>query len=493
MSTDDRRLLRALARAGLHVTHEGAVYTVRLSAAPDAPAADILLPASLPLEAKAVRQLADLAAVHHPHGGRVCRVCATPDFHPGDSGVAIGSVLETEGVVLPAAVGVDINCGMRLHAVDLTLDRFLADKERFVALAKGDYLLGTRDVAMSAPAMAALFAHGLPSWIDEVQRRPLGRLRAADWGQVARETSDTPLVDAEGRAFSRVFASGALAGDVSWAPHGLVPEAGGDVRDPGLATVGRGNHFVELQVVDELLNRREAWALGLKQGQLAFMVHSGSRDVGRAIGGRWADLARKAWPAGVKHPASGLFPLVDGAERLLSAYLTAEATAANYGFANRALLAELCRLRLREVFGDVSAPLVCDLPHNLTLPAGDGRWVARKGACPAEAGRPVVIPGSMGAPSFVAVGLGNDRWLSSASHGAGRASSRGAMGRAVRDDAHLRALGLDGVECITLREERRVEEAPAAYKPIGPVVDAQVDAGVLKVVARLRPLLTFKA
>jgi tRNA-splicing ligase RtcB len=67
------------------------------------------------------------------------------------------------------------------------------------------------------------------------------------------------------------------------------------------------------------------------------------------------------------------------------------------------------------------------------------------------------------------------------------------MGRAVKDAAHERALGLDGVECVTLREERRVEEAPAAYKPIGPVVDAQVAAGVLGVVARLRPLLTFKA
>jgi tRNA-splicing ligase RtcB len=493
MSTDDRRLLRALQRQGLHVTHEGMVYTVRLAATPDAPAADILLPASLPLEAKAVRQLADLAAVRHPHGGRVCRVCATPDFHPGDAGVAIGSVLETEGVVLPAAVGVDINCGMRLHAVDLPLDRFLADKARFVALLCGDYLLGTRDVALSVRAMGALFGHGLPAWIDEVRRRPLGRLRGADWDQVRAETTDTPLVDDHGAAFSRVFAQGALAGDVGWAPPGLVPDSGGDVRDPGLATVGRGNHFVEVQVVDAILDRRRAWDWGLREGQLAVMVHSGSRDVGRAIGGRWADRARRAWPAGVKHPASGLFPLVDGPEGLLRAYLSAEATAANYGFANRALLAELFRLRLREVYGDVAAPLVCDLPHNLTLPAGDGRWIARKGACPAEAGRPVVIPGSMGAPSFVGVGHGNDRWLSSASHGAGRATSRGAMGRAVKDAAHERALGLDGVECVTLREERRVEEAPAAYKPIGPVVDAQVAAGVLGVVARLRPLLTFKA
>lgn len=89
-----------------HIHHHASFGSLPVSVE----AAEILLPTTLPLEAKAARQLADLAAVHHPHGGRVCRACATPDFHPGDSGVAIGSVLETEGLVLPAAVGVDINC-----------------------------------------------------------------------------------------------------------------------------------------------------------------------------------------------------------------------------------------------------------------------------------------------------------------------------------------------------------------------------------------------
>jgi tRNA-splicing ligase RtcB len=119
--------------------------------------------------------------------------------------------------------------------------------------------------------------------------------------------------------------------------------------------------------------------------------------------------------------------------------------------------------------------------------------VARKGACPAGADQPVIIPGSMGASSFLCVGLGNERFLRSASHGAGRATARGGMGRSVRDAAHRSALGLDGVECVTLREERRVEEAPAAYKPIGPVIDAQVEAGMIGLVARMRPVLTFKA
>jgi tRNA-splicing ligase RtcB (3'-phosphate/5'-hydroxy nucleic acid ligase) len=184
---------------------------------------------------------------------------------------------------------------------------------------------------------------------------------------------------------------------------------------------------------------------------------------------------------------------------LVASYLRAEATAANYGFINRLLLAELLRLRLREVFGDVEAPLVYDLPHNITLPANDqwgeskiNNWVTRKGACPAHNRQPVIIPGSMGAYSYLCVGKGNPQFSSSASHGAGRMRSRFDLTRqgASQDEEEL---GLTGVDCITLREERRIEEAPAAYKPIQSVIDVQVEAGMIDVVARLSPVLTFKA
>ena len=239
--------------------------------------------------------------------------------------------------------------------------------------------------------------------------------------------------------------------------------------------------------------RDSTW--GVKAGQLAFMIHSGSRGVGKHVGAAWRDKARVAWPKGQPHPEEGLFALslADHPE-LVAGYLEAEATAANYGFVNRLLLAELLRLRLRQVFGaGLAAPLVYDLPHNITLPAEGParRWITRKGACPADAGQPVIIPGSMGAPSYLAVGRGAPALLSSASHGAGRARSRFMMSNHTEQDE--RALGLTGVDCITLREERRVEEAPAAYKPIGPVIECQVAARTIDVVARLRPLMTFKA
>ncbi len=129
------RLLRALHRQGLDVGYQGGVYSLRnLAADPHTPTAQVLLPASFPVEAKALKQLANLAEISHPAGGCVCKACATPDFHPGDAGVAIGSVIETEGQIIPAAVGSDINCGMRLHLADLTVDQFLCQRDRFVEL-----------------------------------------------------------------------------------------------------------------------------------------------------------------------------------------------------------------------------------------------------------------------------------------------------------------------------------------------------------------------
>lgn len=474
-----QRLLRALARQGLDVSYHNHTYSVRLSNIADATVAEVLLPENFPVEAKALKQLANLASIRHPAGGCVCRACATPDFHPGDAGIAIGSVVETVGQVIPAAVGSDINCGMRLHVADLTIEQFLAKRDIFVERMKGDYFFGTRDVTMTANAMRALFQHGVPGWLDAMLDRPTGSLIKSEIAQLAKESD------------YGIFLGGSMDGNWKLAPPELVPDEG-LVRDGGLGTIGSGNHFVEVQRVDKVENRALAHAWGVREGQLAFMIHSGSRNVGKYIGGMWRDKAKATWPKGLKYPESQIFPLsVHSHPELVASYLEAEATAANYAFINRLLLAELLRLRLREVYGDVEAPLVYDLPHNITLPEGQG-WVTRKGACPAYAEQPVIIPGSMGAYSYLMVGKGNPAFCYSASHGAGRVRSRFELNR--KGASHSEAeLGLIGVDCITLREERRIEEAPAAYKPIQSVIDVQVEAEMVGVVARLSPVLTFKA
>jgi tRNA-splicing ligase RtcB (3'-phosphate/5'-hydroxy nucleic acid ligase) len=480
------RLLRALSRQGLQVSYQDRIYSVRLHNSLDSPIAEVLLPEELPVEGKALKQLANLATISHPLGGQITRICATPDFHPGDAGVAIGSIIQTQNMVIPAAIGSDINCGMRLHVADLSLKEFLSKRTHFVELMKGDYFLGTRDVSMDAQTARGMFQHGILGWLEGMSTKPMGSVAKADFAQLWQECE-------------KVYLSGSLNGSIKYAPSELIPETG-IVRDGELATIGGGNHFVEIQVVEQVEDTHSAYAWGIKEGQLAFMIHSGSRSVGKYIGGMWRDKAWQSWQIGqigVTYPNYRLFPLsTDSNPNLVASYLEAEATAANYAFVNRLLLAELLRLRLRQVYGSVEAPLVYDLPHNITLPDGnlpdDQGWIVRKGACPADLGQPAIIPGSMGSPSYLVMGLGCERFLASASHGAGRAKSRFSMSRqgACRDEA---SLGLTGVDCITLKEERRIEEAPAAYKPIQPIIDAQVAAKMIKVVAKLKPVLTFKA
>jgi tRNA-splicing ligase RtcB (3'-phosphate/5'-hydroxy nucleic acid ligase) len=476
------RLLRALSKQGLDVSYDDRTYTVRSNQIADAPAAEVILPPDFPIEGKAFQQLAQLTTLAHPGGGKVARTIATPDFHPGDAGVAIGSVIQTHGMVVPAAVGSDINCGMRLHVIDLSLDDFRARRDEFVNLMRGDYFLGTRDVTMTAATIRAMFDEGIPGWLEQMAKQPLGSVAKSDFAQLWRE-------------IDRVQFLGSLQGNARWAPIELVPPTG-LVRDGALGTIGGGNHFVEIQQVVEIRHPGLAYQAGIKVGQLAIAIHSGSRTVGKYIGGMWRDRAKAAWLKGYPFPGSNLFSLSSTTHPdLVAEYLEAEATAANYAFVNRLILAELLRLRLRQVYGDLAAPLVCDIPHNLTFPTNSQSpqsWIVRKGACAAELGQLLITPGSMGAPSYLLAGLGNDRYLSSAAHGAGRAISRFELTRAGAKYTES-DLGLTGVDCITLRAERRIEEAPAAYKSIDRVVETQVSAGMVEVVAKMQPVLTFKA
>ena len=465
-----KRLARALLRDGIEITQDGPIYQIR-RISHGGPPADVLLPEGFPLEIKAVRQLAAFASVSHPEGGRVCGACATPDFHPGPT-VPVGAVVETSDMVIPQAIGTDINCGMRMHVVDLSVDQFLSRKKDLVDRLRGDLLLGTRDLPMTVRAMRAMFEEGAEGWGQAVYKDPLGMLKKSDWPEIGAEIK------------SLTWHQGAWEADSKWAVDRM-PENRDVVRDGDLGTVGGGNHFVEIQVIEEIMDYETAlkWGFQLRPGMLAFMVHTGSRSVGRSIGVRWAEIAKERWPKNRKWPE--IFALYgDDAHE----YLRAMGCAANFAAVNRLLIAEIVRLRLREVYGEIGAPCIYDVPHNIVT--WENNFVHRKGASPAFAGQPVIIPGSMGTSSYLMCGLGNERFLNSASHGAGRSRTRFEMGRKGRPDFDL---GMEKVECITLRDERLLEEAPAAYKDIDPVVEIQVKQGLVSPVARMRPLLTFKS
>lgn len=458
------RLQKALARQGVAVRYERGVYQLEHPQS----SAKVLLPAGLPLEEKAVSQLLAFAAVRSADGHhRVCQACATPDFHPGST-VPVGTVVATDSdFVIPASIGTDINCGMRLITTGLDLAGFQRHESALLTRLTQVLLNNGRNVPLRSRAFAALFDDGPHAFVDMIHRDGL-------WSEVNLDRIANEIAGCVGLA--------SFAGDSRHAPEALVGTRE-VIRDPGLGTPGAGNHFVEFQVVDAVLDRHAAYAAGLKVGDVVLMIHSGSRDVGFYVGRRWMDKAKAAWPAGQKHPDSGLYGL---SGVLANEYLQAMGTAARYAWANRVVLAELVRKELQVLAGSASSRLIVDVPHNVVLQE-QGLNIHRKGATPARAGDLALIPGSMGDMSYLAKGLGHPDWLWSCSHGAGRSVRRQETRRMVGKDAAV------DWRCITLREERRIEEAPAAYKPIGPVISAQEEAGLIEAVVRLRPLVTFKA
>jgi tRNA-splicing ligase RtcB (3'-phosphate/5'-hydroxy nucleic acid ligase) len=178
-----------------------------------------------------------------------------PDFHPGDAGIAIGSIAQTQGMVIPSAVGSDINCGMRLHVANLSLEEFLSKRDRFVELMKGDYFFGTRDVSMDARTAREMFQNGILGWLEGMTANPMGSVVKSNLEQLWQESN-------------RVYLSGSFEGNIRYAPPELVPKTG-IVRDGDLATIGGGNHFVEIQVVEKVEDKNTAYAWGVKEGQLA--------------------------------------------------------------------------------------------------------------------------------------------------------------------------------------------------------------------------------
>ncbi len=298
-----------------------------------------------------------------------------------------------------------------------------------------------------------------------------------------------------------------------------ITSAGGASYDSIIGSIGGGNHFAELQYVAAVHDRQAAYAWGFGLGQVVLMVHSGSLSLGHQANSTGRDQAYRTWPPGLPLPGNQLVPIpLD--ERSAAArvrYLDAFGNAANFAVGNRFFLARMLRQGLAEECGDLDADLVYDAPHNLLWQDGD-RVVHRKGATPAGGyaetaggpyamwGEPVIVPGSMGAASYVLRGHGNPRSLASACHGAGRRVPRGAASRA--GDAELEAFlrefrvvtPLDRHDPATNRREdvmaawRRdlKQEAPWVYKDIGPVVDSLRGAGVADPVVELRPLLTVK-
>lgn len=430
------RLQKALSRQGIQVSYRDHIYQIHNEQA----AATVLLPDSLPLEHKAVSQLLDFASVADPQGhGAVCKACATPDFHPG-SIAPVGAVVATSpDFVIPAAIGTDINCGIRLLSTGLTQAQAELHRTTIVQRLTRVILQNGRDVPVRSAGFKALFDEGPHAFIEHLPDAGL-------WQGVNRDRLQAELAGCVGLQ--------GFAGRSRYAPEALL-QARELLRLPSAADLGSGNHFLEFCVVDEIFDRHAAYAAGLKKGDVTVMIHTGSRDVGFYVGRRWMDLTRQQWPQGIKHPRHGLYGL-SGA--LAQDYLQAMGVAARYAWFNRMALAELVRKELEDIAAPDASRLIVDVPHNVVMTEGEFN-VHRKGSTPAHDGQWALIPGSMGDYSFLVKGLGHEDWLQSCSHGAGRQVRR-------QDTRRMKQPLIESMwQCITLREERLIEEAQVPTNP----------------------------
>jgi tRNA-splicing ligase RtcB len=362
-------------------------------------------------------------------------VAAMPDVHWG-IGATVGSVIPTKGAIIPAAVGVDIGCGMMAVQTDLTANDL------------PDNLHAIRS------AIEAAVPHG------RTNHGTYGDVGA--WRAIPKRSEDAWL-DLKPRY------------DAILEKHPKL-DRGNDVNH--LGTLGTGNHFIEV-CLDE-------------SGHVWFMLHSGSRGVGNRMGSYFIALAKKDMERFfINLPDKDLAYFSDGTEHFFD-YVEAVEWAQDFARSNRDLMMRQIVSAVRES-GEVR-PFTAELQainchHNYVARErhyGQNILVTRKGAVRAQLGDMGIIPGSMGARSYIVRGKGNMESFTSCSHGAGRAMSRGEAKRRFTVADHIRMT--EGVECR--KDKDVIDETPAAYKPIEAVMAAQSD--LVEIVHTLHQVVCVK-
>jgi tRNA-splicing ligase RtcB len=385
----------------------------------------------VPFEEGAERQLKNLASLPFVHKW----VAVMPDAHQG-MGATVGSVVATAGAVIPAAVGVDIGCGMMAARTSLTASDLPDD------------LLGIRS------AVEARVPHGRTDNGGKNDRgawHDMPEAVTAAWAELAPGYAS--IVEKHPRL-----------------------DRGSTIEH--LGTLGTGNHFIEICLDQE----DRVW----------IMLHSGSRGVGNRIGSHFIELAKREMERFfIRLPDQDLAYLPEGTVHF-GHYVQAVGWAQDYAMKNRELMMAnvVAALResgaLRAFTADVEA---VNCHHNYVAREhhyGKNVLVTRKGAVRAGAGDMGIIPGSMGARSFIVRGLGNEESFCSSSHGAGRVMSRAEARRRFSVEDHAAATA--GIECR--KDEGVIDETPAAYKSIDDVMHAQRD--LVEIVHTLRQVVCVK-
>jgi tRNA-splicing ligase RtcB len=440
------------------------------------------------VEDSAVDQVANVATLP----GIVGASLAMPDIHWG-YGFPIGGVAATDaergGAISPGGVGFDIGCGVRLVRSSVTWDRAKPLVRELVTT------LGRRvPRGVGGKGRMKLDSRGMEAVLRDGVRYPLSR--GVGWEEDAELSEDF--------------------GTLPNAVPGFVSERAKERGGNQLGSLGAGNHFLEVQVVDEIRDAQAAEVMGLFEGGVVVMIHSGSRGLGHQTCTDHLKAIDRLMPQlGIEVPDRQLacvpmdHPKAEG-------YFGAMDAAGNFARANRHLLTDAARESFAQVFGssakDLEMSVVYDISHNLAKIERhrvDGverkLCVHRKGATRAfgpghpeipdrykNVGQPVIVPGSMGTHSYVLAGMGAAHSFASTCHGAGRAMSRTQAKKQMDGNELKRQLESEGILVAASHSRLLSEEAPYAYKDVSEVVDTCEGAGLTKVVARMRPVGVVK-
>lgn len=406
-------------------------------------------------------------------------VLAMPDMHEG-YGAPIGGVFAVEypnGIISPGSIGYDINCGVRVLKSDKHFDEIKPYLDKLVdeinkevpsGVGKGGWLkLNDKD-------------------LDQVLAKGARRMIELGYG----EPEDLKFIESQGK--------------LETADPSKVSSRAKDRGRDQLGTMGAGNHFVEIEKVEEIFDEKTAKDLDLFKNQILIQIHTGSRGLGHQIATDYIKIMLNSMPKyGISLPdrelAGSPFNSKEGQD-----YFKAMSCGANFAWANRQLITWEVRKAWQKIFGKLlrqDLKIIYDVAHNLAkiedhqIDGGIKKVIVhRKGATRAFPGQPVLIPGSMGTASYILIGQEKamEESFGSSCHGAGRIMSRHAALRQVKGEELKKELEAKGIAVRGSSLRGLAEEAPIAYKDIDSVVDVVDKVGIAKKVARLKPTAVIK-
>jgi tRNA-splicing ligase RtcB len=412
---------------------------------------------------------------------------ALSDAHQG-YGFSIGGVAAfdvNKGIISPGGVGYDINCGVKLLRTNLK----------------------KQDVVKKQKELVEAIYRKIPSGVGRGGKFNVSK---QEFNKVL-ENGAKYIVD-KGYGVKEDYLNVEEEGAMKGADASKVSETAIRRGIGQLGTLGAGNHFLEMQYVDEIYDEKIAKAFGLEKGQVTIMIHCGSRGLGHQVASDYIKKMEEEY--GFENLPDRELINAPIKSKLGKEYFEAMAAAMNFAFANRQLIAHWLREEMQILFPKVKVETLYDVCHNIAKFEKhmiDGKLkevcVHRKGATRAfgpgreeipqayrRVGQPVIIPGSMGTASYVLVGTKKAEELTfgSTAHGAGRVSSRSSALKNIKGEEVKKELNEKGIEVKSGSWKSLAEESPQVYKDIDEVVRVVDEVGLSKKVARLRPLVVVK-